>query len=68
MKEHHLAKGIPTSEMPDFANPPTPPSSESGKRRMKDERDYQILVQNGIDGFVKLLGLEDPALLEGLIV
>jgi lysophospholipid hydrolase len=67
MREH-LAKvgGIQNEVVLDSANPPTPPSSESGKRRMKDEKDYQYLVQSGIDGFVKLLGLEDSALLDGM--
>ena len=66
MREQHAKAGGIQSEVLDYANPPTPPSSESGKRRMKDEKDYQQLVQSGIDGFVKLLGLEDSALLDGM--
>ena len=48
----------------DCATPPTTPLSE-GKRRVKDEKDYQQLLQVGVDGFIKLLGLEDQSLLEG---
>ena len=66
MREHHAfnQKPINVNDPMDCATPPTTPLSE-GKRRVKDEKDYQQLLQVGVDGFIKLLGLEDQSLLEG---
>ena len=65
MREHTIThKPFHVNESVDCAAPPTPPLSE-GKRRVKDEKDYQQLLQVGIDGFVQLLGLEDSSLFEG---
>ena len=66
MREHHsfIQKPINVNDPMDCATPPTTPLSE-GKRRVKDEKDYQQLLQVGVDGFIKLLGLEDQSLLEG---
>ncbi|XP_046440138.1 neuropathy target esterase sws-like isoform X1 [Daphnia pulex] len=67
MREHaFVQKPINVNDPMDCATPPTTPLSE-GKRRVKDEKDYQLLLQVGIDGFVKLLGLEDQSLLDGHI-
>lgn len=61
---HH--KTVYTNESVDCAAvaPPTPPLSEA-KRRANSDKDYQLLLQAGIDGFVQLFGLEDSSLLEG---
>ncbi len=65
MREHaFIQKPFYINESVDCATPPTPPLSD-GKRRVKDEKDYQQLLQTGIDGFVQLLGLEDSSLFEG---
>lgn len=65
MREHGFSqKGASAADPVECATPPTTPLSE-GRRRIKDEKDYQQLLQVGIDGFVKLLGLEDSSILEG---
>lgn len=48
----------------DILPPLTPPSSD-GKRRMRDEKDYQQMTKTAIDGLVQILGLEDSSLLDG---
>lgn len=60
----YIQKQFAASDAVDCAAPPTPPLSET-KRRAKDEKDYQQVLQIGLDGFVQMLGLEDSSLLEG---
>lgn len=66
MREQHVfpASSPINIETRESSAPHTPPSSE-GKRRVKDERDYQQMVKTAIEGFVQILGLEDSSLLEG---
>lgn len=67
MREHIITqKSTSVADPLECSTPPTTPLSE-GRRRIKDEKDYQLLLQVGIDGFVKLLGLEDSSFLEGHI-
>lgn len=67
MRDHMFQKSAYTSEAVDCVAPPTPPLSEA-KRRANIEKDYQQLLQAGVDGFVQLFGLEDSSLLDGNIV
>lgn len=68
MREFNFTKQLPTHEaheLPDAETPTqTPPSSE-GRRRVKEEKDYQQTLKNALEGFVSLLGLEDSSHLEG---
>lgn len=64
MREHQFKSGDQASPVHETDPAARTPTFE-GRRRAKEGKDYDVILEKGIEGFRQVLGLENSSLLEG---